>query len=83
MVAAHGAIFDKPARAAGASSNTVGGTALGAGNLISGNTAAGVILAAGSFRLNFATPQPILAQIIERIAAALNSAEATGLSGPA
>jgi bifunctional pyridoxal-dependent enzyme with beta-cystathionase and maltose regulon repressor activities len=29
---------------------------------------------AGSFRLNFATPQPILAEMVERIAAALNSA---------
>ncbi len=38
---------------------------------------------AGSFRLNFATPQPILAEMVERIAAALNSAQATGLRGPA
>jgi cystathionine beta-lyase len=38
---------------------------------------------AGSFRLNFATPRPILAEMVERIAAALNSTEATGLSGPA
>jgi cysteine-S-conjugate beta-lyase len=28
---------------------------------------------AGSFRLNFATPQPILAEMVERVAAALNS----------
>jgi cystathionine beta-lyase len=27
---------------------------------------------AGSFRLNFATPQPVLAEMIERIAAALS-----------
>jgi cystathionine beta-lyase len=27
---------------------------------------------AGAFRFNFATPQPILTQMIERIAAALN-----------
>jgi cystathionine beta-lyase len=38
---------------------------------------------AGSFRLNFATPQPILAEMVERIAAALNAAQATGLSEPA
>jgi cysteine-S-conjugate beta-lyase len=38
---------------------------------------------AGSLRLNFATPQPILTEMVERVAAALNSAEATGLSGPA
>ena len=38
---------------------------------------------AGSFRLNFATPQPILTEMVERVAAALNSAQATGLSGPA
>ena len=29
---------------------------------------------AGSFRFNFATPQPILTEMVERIAAALNSA---------
>jgi len=33
---------------------------------------------AGSFRLNFATPQPVLAEIVERIAAVLNSREAAG-----
>ena len=38
---------------------------------------------AGSFRLNFATPHAILAEMVERIAAALNSAQATGLSGTA
>ena len=41
---------------------------------------------AGSFRLNFATPQPILAEMVERVAAALsspNSGQATGLSVPA
>ena len=38
---------------------------------------------AGSFRLNFATPQAILTEMVERVAAALNSAQATGLSGPA
>ena len=38
---------------------------------------------AGSFRLNFATPQPILTEMVERVAAALTSAQATGLSGPA
>src|SRR5947209_7314971 len=38
---------------------------------------------AGSFRLNFATPQPILAEIVERIATALNAAQAAGLSEPA
>ena len=38
---------------------------------------------AGSFRFNFATPQPILAEMVERIAAALNAAQATGLSEPA
>ena len=43
---------------------------------------------AGSFRLNFATPQPILAEMVERIAAALNSArghrpQRAGLSSPA
>jgi cysteine-S-conjugate beta-lyase len=27
---------------------------------------------AGAFRLNFATPRPVLAEIVERIAAALN-----------
>jgi cystathionine beta-lyase len=29
---------------------------------------------AGSFRFNFATPQPVIAEIIERIASVLNSA---------
>ena len=41
---------------------------------------------AGSFRLNFATPQPILAEMVERIAAALNSPDSgqpVGLSAPA
>jgi cystathionine beta-lyase len=38
---------------------------------------------AGSFRLNFATPQPVLAEMVERIAMALSAAQATGLSGPA
>ena len=41
---------------------------------------------AGAFRLNFATPQPILAEMVERVAAALNSpdtGQAAGLSGPA
>ncbi|HTR92249.1 MAG TPA: aminotransferase class I/II-fold pyridoxal phosphate-dependent enzyme, partial [Trebonia sp.] len=41
---------------------------------------------AGAFRLNFATPQPILAEMVERIAAALTSPDsgpAAGLSGPA
>jgi cysteine-S-conjugate beta-lyase len=33
---------------------------------------------AGSFRLNFATPQPLLAEMVERIAAVLNSREAAG-----
>ena len=33
---------------------------------------------AGSFRLNFATPQPVLTEIVERAAAALNS----GFSAP-
>jgi len=34
---------------------------------------------AGAFRFNFATPHPVLAEMVERIAGALNS----GLSGPA
>jgi cystathionine beta-lyase len=38
---------------------------------------------AGAFRLNFATPQPILTEMVERIAAVLNSAQATGLNAPA
>ena len=41
---------------------------------------------AGAFRLNFATPQPILAEMVERIAAALNSPDSgqpPGLSAPA
>ena len=33
---------------------------------------------AGSFRLNFATPHPVLAEIVERIAAVLNSRGAAG-----
>jgi cysteine-S-conjugate beta-lyase len=33
---------------------------------------------AGSFRLNFATPQPVLAEIVERIGAVLNSRGAAG-----
>jgi cysteine-S-conjugate beta-lyase len=33
---------------------------------------------AGSFRLNFATPQPVLAEMVERVAAVLNSREAAG-----
>ena len=33
---------------------------------------------AGSFRFNFATPQPLLAEMVERIAAVLNSREAAG-----
>ena len=41
---------------------------------------------AGAVRLNFATPQPVLAEMVERVAAALNSpdtGQAAGLSGPA
>ena len=41
---------------------------------------------AGAFRLNFATPQSILTEMVERIAAALSSpdsGQAAGLSAPA
>jgi cystathionine beta-lyase len=37
---------------------------------------------AGSFRLNFATPQPVLTEMIERIAAALTSAQKPSLNTP-
>jgi cystathionine beta-lyase len=37
---------------------------------------------AGSFRLNFATPQPVLTEMIERIAATLISAQKTSLNTP-
>jgi cystathionine beta-lyase len=36
---------------------------------------------AGSFRLNFATPQPVLTEMVERIAAVLDPARGTSLSG--
>ena len=38
---------------------------------------------AGSFRFNFATPQPVLAEMVERIAGALNSAADARADGPA
>ena len=45
----------------GAHVTVVDGPAFGAGG-------------AGAFRFNFATPQPILADMVERVAAALNPA---------